>query len=81
MNNKPENTILERRKMDALNIKTAFIKKAISKVLTEKIKKKLGVAVELNIEELQMIHADGKKIAFLLKVNGEMPESEISKLI
>ena len=81
MNNKPEEVTLERRKMDILNIKTTFIKKAISKVITEKVKKKLGVSVELNIEELQIIHAEGKKIAFLLKVNGEMPESEISKLI
>lgn len=67
--------------MDILNIKSAFIKKILNKVISTAIYKNTGMATKLNIEELSISHNEGGKIEFAIKLNGEMPENELVKLL
>lgn len=67
--------------MDVLNIKSKLMKKAISKVLSDTIRKKIGISAKISIEDLQVTHTESGNIAFSLKVTGDMPETEISKFI
>lgn len=67
--------------MDILNIKSAFIKKILNKVISNTVYKKTGMVTKLNIEELSVSHNDGGKVEFAIKLNGEIPESELVKLL
>ena len=67
--------------MDILNIKSVFIKKILNKVISTAIYKKTGMATKLNIEELSISHNEGGKVEFTIKLNGEIPENELVKLL
>lgn len=67
--------------MDVLNIKSVFIKKILNKVISDAVKKKTGMVTKLNIEELSVSHNEGGKVEFTIKVNGEIPEHELVKLL
>ncbi len=66
--------------MDSLTLKSNFSKKAVSKIVSKFISKKLDSPVEINIEDLTLVHDEDGKIKLDVKAVGIADESIIKKL-
>lgn len=67
--------------LDILTISSKLFKNVIQKMAVRAIKNSLGVDVNLDLENLNVRHADGENVEFSVTVNGSLTETEFKKLI
>lgn len=67
--------------LDILTISSKLFKNVIQKMAVRAIKNSLGVDVNLDLENLNVRHADGENVQFSVTISGNMTETEFKKLI
>lgn len=68
--------------MDMLSIKTKFMRKIISEVITKMILKKLGKEIIVDLQDVEFGHRDGSDMMSLnCKVNVSMSTKTLEELI
>lgn len=67
--------------MDEMKIKSAFMTGLISKVLGKMLKKKLGVDIVIDLNEISIVSIDNGKIHAHISTDCEVPKEQLLKLM
>ena len=67
--------------MDGMKISSAFLTGIISKILAKTLKKKLGLEIDIQLNEIKVTYDENGKIHASINADADMSKDELKKLL